>query len=348
MRPDGKRVSGATPMYTMASYFMVKRYDAQNMIEVDVPLDPISDYIHEKRREGKEVTHLGTVIAAYLRTVAEYPLLNRFIANKKAYARKEITVGMVVLKPGDIDGTMNKVRFELEDDVFTVQKKLDAYVEENRAAGDTNGTDRAISFFLSIPGIAAIGAGLMRLLDHFGLLPKALIDASPFHTSMVISNLASIQTNHIYHHIYQFGTTSMLITIGVPKEIPHRHGKDNITFERCLPLGVVMDERICSGCYYATAFAKMKEYLRDPHLLEGAPTFPVVREWAKPGDYEKLYAKQTFAEEKKRLKKSGVTGKEKKTALKEAKRRRRDAIKEAKKIRKQDKKDKKAQKRAAK
>lgn len=336
MRADGKKVHGASPMYTVAAYFMNKRYDAQNMIEVDVPIAPLSQYIREKRAAGENITHLGVIIAAYLRIVAEFPLLNRFIVNKRAYARKEFTVGMVVLKPGEVDGTMNKMHFELEDDIYTVQKKLDEYVEENRAVGDTNATDRVISKLLGIPGILSFGVGLFKLLDHFGLLPKAIIDASPFHTSLVVSNLASIGTNHIYHHCYQFGTTSIIITIGVPKEIIHRHGSD-ISFVRCLPLGIVMDERICSGSYFAMAYQRMREYLKDPRCLETPPTFPVVREWAKPGEYEALYARQRYKEALIKIKKEGLTGAEKKSRIREAKKERAEALAKAKKCKKEKK-----------
>lgn len=338
MRKDGRRVSGASPMYTVAAYFMKKRYDAQNMIEVDLPLDPIGDYIRAKRGEGKKVTHLGVIIAAYLRTVAEYPLLNRFIVNKRAYSRTEFTCGMVVLKPGEVDGTMNKMYLELEDDIFRVQDILDEYIEENRAVGDTNSTDKVISTLLRIPGILSIGVGLFKLFDHLGLLPKAIIDASPFHTSMVISNLASIQTNHIYHHCYQFGTTSIIITVGVPKEVPRRHGK-NITFERCLPLGVVMDERICSGSYFAMAFSRFREYLADPTLLEGPSRHPVIREWAKPGEYEMMRAKAVYKKEKKAAR--ALTGDERAAALAAAKEKRDAAVTEAKRIKAEAKKKKK-------
>ncbi len=341
MRKDGRRVSGASPMYTVAAYFMKKRYDAQNMIEVDLPLDPIGDYIRAKRGEGKKVTHLGVIIAAYLRTVAEYPLLNRFIVNKRAYSRTEFTCGMVVLKPGEVDGTMNKMYLELEDDVFRVQDVLDEYIEENRAVGDTNSTDKVISTLLRIPGILSVGVGLFKLLDHLGLLPKAIIDASPFHTSMVISNLASIQTNHIYHHCYQFGTTSIIITVGVPKEVPRRHGK-NITFERCLPLGVVMDERICSGSYFAMAFSRFREYLADPYLLEGPSRHPVIREWAKPGEYEKMRARAVYKKEKKAAR--ALPAAERAAATVAAKAKRDAAIDEAKRIKAEAKKAKKKKK----
>ena len=101
-------------------------------------------------------------------------------------------------------------------------------------------------------------------------MPKAIVDMSPFHNSMVISNLASIRTNHIYHHVYEFGTTGVIITIGNSREVPKKKGKE-IVFEKCMPMGVVMDERIASGSYFALAFRKFKSYLADPTILEKAP-----------------------------------------------------------------------------
>ena len=277
MRADGRRVKNANPMYTVAAYIMNQRNDAMNMIEEFVPVEPIQNYMRMRRSEGRPVSHLAVVMAAYIRTVAEYPELNRFVVNKRIYARNELAVGMVVLKPGETDGTMNKIYFELEDDVFTVQKRIDEYVAANRESGDTNSTDRLITILLKIPGLVNFGVGVFKLMDRYGLLPKSIIKASPFHTSLVITNLASIRTNHIYHHIYNFGTTSMIIAMGNLREIPTRT-KNGVEFVRCMPLGVVMDERICTGSYYARAFAKMRKYLNDPTLLEGEPEV-VRREW---------------------------------------------------------------------
>ena len=53
-------------------------------------------------------------------------------------------------------------------------------------------------------------------------------------------------------------------------EVPVRK-KGEIEFETMIPLGVVMDERIASGHYYALAFARMQEYLKNPKLLETPP-----------------------------------------------------------------------------
>ena len=270
MRKDGKRVRGADAMYTLIPYIMKHRYDAMNMIEVDIPIAAMQAYLNRKRNEGVTMSHLGVVLAGYLRTVAEFPLLNRFVVNKRIYARNEFPVAMVVLKPGETEGTMSKMRFEPGDDIFTVHRKMNEYIEKNRQVGDTNATDDLMRRLLSVPGLANVGVGLFKLLDSYGLLPKSLIDASPFHASLVITNLASIRTNHIFHHLYEFGTSSVFIALGNMREVARRT-RDGISFERSLPMGVVTDERICSGSYFARAFRRFRQYLLDPSLLEGPP-----------------------------------------------------------------------------
>ena len=270
-RADGKRVKNADPMYTVAPFIMDKRYDSMNMIEINIPVDPIQKYINDKRKEGVSVSHMAVILAAYLRTMCEFPSLNRFIVNKRIYARNEIAVGMVVLQQGKMDnGTMSKMYFDYENTIFDVNNIINDYVTENRNNGQNNSTEKLIKFLLSLPGVLPIGIALFKFLDRHGLLPKAIIDASPFHTSLVISNLASIRTNHIFHHVYEFGTTGILITMGNSREIPKRVAGE-IIHEKCIPLGIVMDERICSGSYFALAFRKMKKYLSNPSLLEAPP-----------------------------------------------------------------------------
>ena len=92
MRRDGKRLKNTDPMYTVAAYIMDKRVDSMNMVTIDIPVDSMQDYINTKRKEGINISHMALIIAAYLRTVSEFPELNRFVVNKKIYARNEIAV----------------------------------------------------------------------------------------------------------------------------------------------------------------------------------------------------------------------------------------------------------------
>ena len=271
MRADGKRLRNTDPMYTVAAYVMNKRVDSMNMVTLDIPYDPIQNYLNEKRKQGIAISHLGVIIAAYLRTAAEFPLLNRFIMNCKPYARNEFCVAMVVLKSGEMDnGTMSKMYFKMTDTIFDVNGKINEYVSDNREVPEKNGTEKMIKILLGAPGVLRVGVGLFKFMDKHGLLPKKVIDMSPFHNSLCISNLASIRTNHIYHHCYEFGTTSVFITLGNLREVAKRKGGE-VVFERCIPLGVVMDERISSGSYFALAFRRMRKYMRNPELLELPP-----------------------------------------------------------------------------
>ena len=271
MRKDGYKLKGADPMYTVAAHIMKRRSDAMNMITIDIPQKPMHDYLNKKRKEGVRLSHLSLILAAYIRTVAKYPELNRFVVNKRIYARNELAVGMVVLTPGSgSHGTMSKAYFEIDDTIFDVNKKINDYIEVNRNSPADNKTEKIISSLLSIPGLLSVGVPILMWMDKHGLLPKSIIDASPFHMSLGITNLASIKTNHIYHHCYDFGTTSIFIAMGNPREIA-KTVNDEVTLERCIPMGVTMDERICSGAYFAIAFRYFKKLLENPEVLEEKP-----------------------------------------------------------------------------
>lgn len=271
MRADGKKLKNIDPMHKIGSYIMNRRTDAMNMVSQDIPLEPMQKYLNEKRKEGVNLSHMSLFLAAYIRTVSEYPELNRFVVNRQTYAHNDFNVSLVVLKAGeDFDGTTAKVPLELTDTVFDVNEKMAKFVDENRNSPENNGTEKLMKALLAVPGVLTLGVGLFRFMDKYGLLPKSLINVSPFHNSLFISNLASIRTSHIYHHCYEFGTTSVFITFGTPREVARRVGGE-IVFEKCMPIGVVMDERITAGSYFAQALRRLKYYLKNPHLLEQPP-----------------------------------------------------------------------------
>ena len=269
MRCDGRKVSQDEPIYFLIPYFLTHRYDAMNMITVDIPEEPLRSYMNQKRKEGQPVNHMALLITAYLRTLDKYPDLNRFIGGRTIYEHVDKTVSMVVLKPGGGE-SMNKITLDDKDTLFDVQKKIESFVDVSRNEEDSQALDKAIKVLLKLKPLLGFLMAILRFADRHGLLPRALVKASPFHASMLISNLASIRTNHIYHHVYEFGTTSISVTIGTMHEVPKRTTK-GVVFERCIPLGVVMDERIASGLYFANAFNYFRKLLAKPELLEKLP-----------------------------------------------------------------------------
>ncbi|MBP1555673.1 MAG: hypothetical protein J6U30_06305 [Oscillospiraceae bacterium] len=267
-RPDGKLAMVGDSNYFLLPHVLKYRYDAQNMITVDIPVEPMKQYMNEKRKEGISISYLALIMAAYTRAAAKYPLLNRFVVNEKIYDRYDFTASMVVLRPGSNTDVFSKIYFDPQNDtIFDVEKKIEDYVTASRDSESETGLDKIVSFIVSKPALAKFLVNMLLWADKHGLLPKSILDALPFHTSFLITNLASIRTNHIYHHLYEFGTTSVGIAMGNMRDVPHQT-KNGVELERCIPLGVVMDERICSGHYFANVFSYVTRMLADPHRME--------------------------------------------------------------------------------
>ena len=267
MRPDGTKIKGLSPFVEVIPYIMPKRYDAQNMITEYVNEDIIRNYINAKRKEGVFLSHMSLLIAAYYKAVLLHPDINNFIMNRRIYRRDHFCVTFVILKKlpdGTSDETSLKIFLQPSDNLLKIHHRIQREIEKNTEEEHANGTDKFAKAMMSMPGLPRFIVAFAGFLDRHGLLPRKLIDISPFHTSLFVTNLASIKTSHIYHHCYDFGTTSVFVCIGKP--VPNFFkGKYD---EKLLPLGVVMDERICTGLEYASFCTTLRKILTHPEDLE--------------------------------------------------------------------------------
>lgn len=269
-RADGYRVRSEDPMYEIVPYIMPKRYDAANSIKYDIDLSSMQDYIIKCRKKGINMNHMSVIIAGYLRLVSQNPYLNRFCMNKKIYARNHFCVSFVTLQPGKEGDTVCKVYFNLDDTIFTVNEKVNDAIEKARVPASENAMDKLMKGLLRIPFLTGAAIGFLKTLDKYITLPFSIIDVSPFHTSLFITNLASIRTNTVFHHIYDFGTTGIFCSMGQPIKRVVLNG-ENVEEKKVIELGIVTDERIANGHYYARCFKELKRYFKNPEVLEAKP-----------------------------------------------------------------------------
>jgi len=271
MRPDGRRIKGLDPFFQIVPHIMPKRYDAQVFFDSELDYTTSKKYINRKRKEGIKLSFMSLFVAAFVRTVSQMPEINRFIMSKKIFARNETCVSFAILRAEgtqeDSMETTAKVKFNREDTVFDVAKKMDETIIDNRKMDNANFTDKLAKFFMGIPLIPGGLISFVKFLDKIGLLPKALLDGIPFHTSLFITNMASINMGSVYHHLYDFGTTSLFVGMGKMEDRSYEKDKK----KRVIPMCVVADERICAGATFAKAFAMIGKYLADPTLLEVPP-----------------------------------------------------------------------------
>ncbi len=272
-RPDGRRISDIEPIVRITPYLMPTRVDSMVFLQHEVDFEMLTRYIAAQAIKGEKVTYMQIIIAAFVRAVSQHPEINRFIMNKQYYSRKNCTVSFSVLHdPQDADKgeTTVKIKFDPTDTLYDVRDRMNEAIEKNRGEEAKNFADKLASFVLAVPGLATLVVALVRLLDRYGLCPGALLDSLPFHTSMFITNNASIGLHHVNHHIYNFGSTSLFFGMGTPlKKAVVEHGEARM--KRFLPIGITADERVSSGAHFARFFTTMNRCLNHPEMLETPP-----------------------------------------------------------------------------
>ena len=265
-RSDGKLVKGLSGFDRILPHIMARRYDATNFVKVEFDLTNIHVFLKKLRAEGHKVGLMDAVITAFVMLLQKSPELNRFVVNKKIYQRNHICVSFVILR-GSADGkseeTAVKVYIDPDDDLISISGKIREIIKENGQIQSRNALDAFIDKLMSAPLVPGFLVGSIKFFDRHGLLPRKIIDLSPFHTSMFISNLASLNMNYVYHHLYEFGTTSVFITLGMPRRVS---GRGDST-KRVMTLGISLDERISIGATWARALFEFKKTLENPELL---------------------------------------------------------------------------------
>ena len=269
-RSDGKELKHVMPFFRIMPCIMKERDDSQVFFNQDIAIKKIDEYISTKAQEGIKFTLLDIMFAAIVRIFAERPKLNRFAINGRIYARNKITLAITIKKSLTEDGdeTTVKVDFDGTENIYEVRDRLQALIKENKDVEAENGTDKIAGVLAKIPtSILKIAVGILKVLDKHGHLPKSIIEVSPFHTSAVVTNVGSLGIDSIYHHVYNFGTTSMFFAIGKKKK-SYVFNDDELAKERTVNVAFVGDERICDGQYYASSFRSLVRYVTHPELLE--------------------------------------------------------------------------------
>ena len=132
--------------------------------------------------------------------------------------------------------------------------------------------DNVAAILNYIPGLfLKFTVWFLKLLDYFGLLPRALTKVSPFHGTMFITSMGSLGVPPVQHHLYDFGNLPVFMAFGPKKKRNILQSDGSVTEKRYCEFAVTMDDRICDGYTYAQAFKVMKKYVSDPYLLDSPP-----------------------------------------------------------------------------
>ncbi|MBQ7761039.1 MAG: hypothetical protein IJ400_03180 [Clostridia bacterium] len=269
-----RRVKNLTPFARIVPYIMEDRIGSQNFVFDEIDMYSIDKYVKKKQQEGLKYFNLmHVIIAGYIRTVSQFPGLNRFIRGQKIYTRELIEVSLVIKKEMSIDSpdTVIKVLFEPDATAEDVYNELNRKIEEYRQSPNSS-FDKLAKMLNFIPGLfLRWTVSTLRLMDYFGLLPKFLTNLSPFHCSFFITSMGSLGIPPIVHHLYDFGTVPVFCSFGSTQR-EYKVSADGSVYKRKY-VGVTynLDERICDGFYYAAGMKYLRAIFKNPEKLDTPP-----------------------------------------------------------------------------
>lgn len=275
-RNDGRLLRSLPAYSRFLPFVMSHRDDACNFYEENYEVSAVDKCLRQERVNGyKGIGFIHFMIAAYIRCVSMLPGVNRFVSGRRIYARNTITVVMRVKRSLSIDAseTTVKVEFEPTDTIFDVYRKINDKIDEIRSGVGGNNTENFAENISKLPrGLLRLAVLILRVMDYFGWIPLSLLDSSPFHGSMTITDTSTLRIGPVFHHIYNFGNLPVYISFGAKRHVfeLNRHGEP--VSKKYIDAKFTLDERTVDSHYYSQFLQAMRYIFAHPEILERSPT----------------------------------------------------------------------------
>lgn len=265
MRKDGTRVTKLDSLHKMMPYLMNNRCDSEVYSIERIDVTELLNFIEEqnKDRENK-ITLFHTIVTAMAKTVYNKPLLNRFISGKRFYDRNNVSFAFVAKNKLEENAEERLIilKTQYNMNLNDISNKILEEVTKTRSE-NSNEMNDTLGFITSFPRfIIELIMKAFRAMDYFGIVPKSISDTDSNYATVLLSNLGSIKCDCCYHHLNNYGTNSIVSTIGVIKE--EKVGK---SVRKYVDVSFTLDERIADGFYFAKAIKLFKYILENPTLL---------------------------------------------------------------------------------
>lgn len=268
-RRDGKRLK-MSGFERFLYYLKPRRSDSEVYISKCIDVTELVKYMKEKKKDNEDLTYFHLFSTAVAKVVYNKPLLNRFIIGGNKYDRNDITLSFVAKT--DFSDTAREfltvIKVDDNDSLMDISRKIKGDVKKIRSNKESH-TDDFVNKLGRLPKcVMAIIVWIIKRLDNHDMLPQSLTKNSVYHSTVLLSNLGSIHCDGIYHNLTNFGTNSILLTIGeIKEEVKVIEGE--IVKRYVCDFGITLDERIADGVYFAKSINLLEYILNDPKLLEG-------------------------------------------------------------------------------
>ena len=271
-RKDGVKLRKIHAMHFVMPLMYPNRCDNEAFISERIDLTNVYAYLEKKNAAQPEYAYnlFQVIVTAVLKTITLRPKMNRFIANKTMYLRNEVSAAFTVKKEFSDNGAeaLAQIRTKGTETIEEIHNEIFRQISLCRSDEVDAGTE-SLNAVASIPGFLAriVGAGA-RFLDRHGWMPQSVIAGDPYYCSVVLTNLGSIQLHAGYHHLTNWGTTSVFCAVGEAKKRPFHDDDGTVHMKESVDIGLTIDERIADGYYYSRTVKLLKTLLEHPELLD--------------------------------------------------------------------------------
>jgi hypothetical protein len=272
MRVDGTPVERLHPIRRIMPFVMPTRNGAFVLFEQDIPtapLLPVLERLNAARPAERRITLFHCVLQGIGVALTEFPRLNRFVAGSRLYDRRGIWLAFSAKQKLERDAPIftAKVEFRPGEPLPAMVDRLLAILGEGRSGRET-AAEREVKGFLRLPPpVLRLAVRAQRVLDGWNLLPSALIRDDPLYASAFVANLGSVGLDAAYHHLYDYGTTPIFVTMGRVHRTPVVQADGTVTSHEVFTLRYTYDERVEDGFYAARALERLAVCLASPDQL---------------------------------------------------------------------------------
>ncbi len=273
-RKDGRWVKDVPGLQAIMCHLMPKRTDCEVYLHDTIDVTELLKFLEKKNEEHPEykTTLFHCVVAGLARMVNERPKMNRFIQGRRMYERNEISLSFVCKRrfTDHAEEALMVLVPKQTDSIDEISRKIVGDVKETRKSeSSTGGVDALMDTLAKLPRpILAAVVGFIRFLDYWGMNFQSIMEGDPNYTTILLSNLGSIKCPSVYHHLNNYGTNSIMVTIGTihKEEMVTEDGRKAV--RDVVDIGATLDERIADGFYFARSLKLIKHICAHPELLE--------------------------------------------------------------------------------
>ncbi|MFR4798776.1 MAG: 2-oxo acid dehydrogenase subunit E2, partial [Lentihominibacter sp.] len=198
------------------------------------------------------------------------PKLNVFISGKRFYQRNKMTLAFIVKRKFEDDAEESLLITEVTGET-TLEKMRKRIVGDAAQVREKGGNDinDLLDKLAKLPRcVMRFAMCIFRFLDFHGWMPESICRGDSNYATVLLSNLGSIKCNAAYHHLNNYGTNSIVITIGKIHKEQVIDLQGNVSVRDVVTLGATADERIADGFYFAKSLRILEQILEQPELLE--------------------------------------------------------------------------------